>query len=177
MKQKLKNGYEIRFRDVQLSDADILIDYMNKVINETSNLLREPDEFTLTKEQEEVFIQRVLDSDSDAMILAFHNNLLVATAGIHGSALKKIKHKVEFGISVLQDYQNLGIGSIMMEEVIKKAKRLNKIKIELEVRNDNQNAIHVYEKYGFITEGIKEKGFYTNKKFYDLRQMALFLEE
>lgn len=177
MKHRLKNDLEVQVRDVLLSDAEMLIDYMRKVISETANLMRESDEFKLTVEQEESFIKRVINSENEAMVLVFHNDLLISTAGIHGSGLRRVKHKVEFGISVLKDYHNIGVGTIVMEHVIKKAKELNKKKIELEVRNDNLGAIHLYEKFGFVTEGIKKGGFIVEGELVDLRQMGLFLED
>ena len=171
MKYKVKNNLEVEVREATVSDASILIEYMNKAIRETANLLREPDEFNLTIEQEESFLKRVTNSENEAMILVFDKDLLIATAGIHGNGLKRVKHKVEFGISVL------GIGTVLMEAVINKARTLKKRKIELEVRNDNEGAIHLYEKLGFYTEGIKKDGFFVEGNYVDLRQMALFLEE
>lgn len=177
MKNILPNGLKIEIREPIIKDASQLLKYFEKVNKESKNLTREPHEFTMTIEQEENFIQRVLKSNDESMFLVFHNDLLIATAGIHGSSLSRLKHKVSFGISVLQDYNNMGIGSFLMKEIIIKAKLLKKHKIELEVRDDNPGAIHLYEKYGFKTEGIRKDGFFVDDKYIDLRQMGLLLEE
>lgn len=177
MKYRLKNGIQITIREATVNDAQILLDYVNQINKETKNLTREPEEFTMTLEQEEQFLKKVTESDNNAMFLAFYNGQAIASAGIHGSALSRLKHKVSFGISVLNQYHNLGIGTLLMETVIKKAKELKLHKIELEVRNDNTNAIHLYEKLGFYTEGIREDGFYIDGEYISLRQMGLILED
>lgn len=176
MKRTLKNGMEITIREAVVEDAQILLDYFHQVNKETKNLTREPEEFTMTLEQEEQFLQRVTDSHNHAMFLVFYDDRLIATGGIHGSSLARLRHKVSFGISVFEQYHNMGIGTCLMEVIIMKAKELKLHKIELEVRNDNPNAIHLYEKLGFFTEGIREDGFYVDGKYIGLRQMGLILE-
>lgn len=177
MKHTLKNGIQITIKEASVKDAQILLDYMNQINKETKNLTREPDEFTMTLEQEEQFLKRVEESHNNAMFLAFLDGRVIATAGIHGSPLSRLKHKVSFGISVFKQYHNIGVGTALMDTVIKKAKELKLHKIELEVRNDNPNAIHLYEKLGFFTEGIREDGFYVDGKYIGLRQMGLILED
>ncbi len=173
----LHNDLKIEIREPIIEDAQQVLDFMEKVNRETKNLTREPHEFTMTVEQEGQFIKRVIESEHESMFLVFHNDLLISTSVIQGSSLNRLKHKVSFGISVLQEYNNMGIGSVVMETIITKAKSLKRHKIELEVRDDNPNAIHLYEKFGFETEGIRKDGFYVDDKYIDLRQMGLLLED
>lgn len=53
-----------------------------------------------------------------------------------------------------------GIGSKLLEELIKKAKETSSL-ITLEVNEENKPAIHLYEKYGFKLLG-KRKKYYKN---------------
>jgi ribosomal-protein-alanine N-acetyltransferase len=59
-------------------------------------------------------------------------------------------------IIVLKEYQNKGIGNKLLEFVVNNEEYE---KIMLEVRENNSNAIHLYEKYGF-------KEIYRRKKYY-----------
>lgn len=177
MKRTLKNGASVVIREVQIEDAQILVEYMKIVNIETKNLMREPHEFKMTIEEEISFIEKVLKSNNQCMYLVFLNNDLISTAGFHGSMLSRVNHRVSIGISVLQAYNNLGVGSIVMEELISKAKEYHKTKIELEVRSDNPNAIHLYGKFGFKIEGYREDGFYVDDKFVGLTLMGLNLRE
>ena len=54
-----------------------------------------------------------------------------------------------------------GIGSKLLEELIKKAEEASSL-ITLEVNEENKPAIHLYEKYGFKLLG-KRKKYYKDK--------------
>lgn len=62
-------------------------------------------------------------------------------------------------IAVLKEYQGRGIGKMLMNAIIKKAKEREIDDIMLEVRESNQKAITLYEKTGFASAGIR-KNFY-----------------
>ena len=60
--------------------------------------------------------------------------------------------------NVLDSYQDQGIGNKLIKKVMELSK--DKINITLEVRADNEKAIHIYEKYGFIKKAIR-KNYYN----------------
>ena len=60
--------------------------------------------------------------------------------------------------NVLDQYQNMGIGNKLIKRVIELS--TNKENITLEVRSDNEKAIHIYEKYGFKKKTIR-KNYYN----------------
>lgn len=172
MKYKLKNNIEIEIREIQLVDAQKALEYMKMVNAETKNLTREPDEFNITLEQEEAFITRVVGSTNEFSYTVWHDDQLISISGFHGSALKRMNHRVNLGISVLKEYHNLGIGSLLMILLVEKAKEFGKAKMELEVRADNPNAIKVYERAGFEVEGRRKKGFKVDGNYVDLLLMG-----
>lgn len=61
----------------------------------------------------------------------------------------KIIHRAGYGISVLKEYWNIGIGNILTGYCLEKAKEIGYEQIELEVVEDNKSSIHIYEKNGF----------------------------
>lgn len=173
----LKNDIKIEIREATINDAQKAMEFFLKVNAESNNLSREPHEVIMTLAEEEKFISKSLESNNSCFFVAIHECEIIGSAGFQGSNLARINHRVSLGISVLQDYYNLGIGSILMEKVISKAKELQKLKIELDVRSDNYSALYLYEKYGFKLEGVRRNGFYVNDKFIDLTLMGLELEE
>jgi RimJ/RimL family protein N-acetyltransferase len=173
----LKDGRNLIIRELDGTDTNSVLTYMKKVNVETSNLLREPDEFTMTLEQERTFLNEQKESPHRYMIGGFVNGELVSVAGFYGSHLRRIQHRVTVGMSVLKAYHRLGIGYLMMNVLIKTAKEFDKTKIELDVRSDNQGAIALYKKIGFIVEGTISKGMFVNNKYVSLLNMALDLEE
>ena len=65
--------------------------------------------------------------------------------------------KIEIAnFNVLEEYQNKGIGIKLIEYLINKYK--GKVdNITLEVKKNNNKAIHIYKKMGFIIVAIREK--------------------
>lgn len=76
--------------------------------------------------------------------------------------LSKIQEATLMNICVHPDLQGKGIGGLLMKDFysILDKKQINTI--FLEVRESNVNAIGLYEKYGFITTGLR-KNYYPAK--------------
>lgn len=66
-------------------------------------------------------------------------------------------------VSVKRAYQNRGIGREMMEMLLKEGKEKGIRVFTLEVRAGNEAAVHLYEKLGFVTEGVR-RGFYEKPR-------------
>ena len=64
-------------------------------------------------------------------------------------------------IAVEPMYQRHKFGSQLLEEIIKDAKAKKVRTITLEVRRNNEKAVNLYQKYGFMTTLTKEK-YYSN---------------
>ena len=63
-------------------------------------------------------------------------------------------------ITVSGKVRNRGIGTRLMREILERAKKYGVTDIHLEVRESNEAAIHLYEKLGFLRDGIR-KNYYT----------------
>ena len=66
-------------------------------------------------------------------------------------------------VAVHPDYRNRGIASAMLTELLDRGGRMGIEAFTLEVRASNGSAVHLYEKAGFVTEGVR-KGFYDMPK-------------
>lgn len=66
-------------------------------------------------------------------------------------------------VAVSPTYRKHGIGSLLMEQMIAAAWDRGITEMTLEVRVSNVPAIHLYEKYGFLSEGIRP-GFYDKPR-------------
>lgn len=62
-------------------------------------------------------------------------------------------------VVVAADFRGRGIGQRMLEELIRLGEAESVEAFTLEVRVSNAAAIHIYEKFGFVSEGIRP-GFY-----------------
>ncbi|MBQ8311253.1 MAG: GNAT family N-acetyltransferase [Clostridia bacterium] len=71
-----------------------------------------------------------------------------------------------------------GIGTFAVHAMVTHAfDNMNLRRIELGVLETNHAAIHVYEKVGFVTEGVKRESNYKNGKYVSMIMMGLLKEE
>ncbi|MDO5448389.1 MAG: ribosomal protein S18-alanine N-acetyltransferase [Clostridia bacterium] len=64
-------------------------------------------------------------------------------------------------VAVLPEYRKQGVGSALVERATENAKANHATFITLEVRLSNTEAINIYKKYGFESDGIRPK-FYRD---------------
>jgi ribosomal-protein-alanine N-acetyltransferase len=67
-------------------------------------------------------------------------------------------------VAVLPEYRRLGIGSVLIEAVIKKAAELELSLLTLEVRRSNTAAQNLYSKYGFEVIGERKRYYSDNRE-------------
>jgi ribosomal-protein-alanine N-acetyltransferase len=58
-------------------------------------------------------------------------------------------------VSVDKQHQNRGVGKQLLETLIQKTQEAGIKKLFLEVRESNTRAIHLYEKMGFVQNGMR----------------------
>ena len=104
-------------------------------------------------------LESEINSESSIYIIIKNNqNLILGFTGI-----KVILDEAELmNIVVKKDFRNCGIGSILLKNIIKKARELELKKIYLEVNDTNLPAINLYKKFNFKQIGIRKKYYCNN---------------
>ena len=103
IKKEDKTGRIITLRNAEISDAENLITYMKITSFETPFLLREPDEFHLTSEQEECFIQNTIDNPRELMLLATADGCHIGNCSLSGAGpFKRYQHRCQIAIALYQ---------------------------------------------------------------------------
>ena len=164
-----KSGKTVYFRYPTINDAEILMNYINKLSLEKTFLTLQGEQQTLEEETKwlKSFIEKINKSEL-VFLMAFIGDNLIATS--HIELKDKIKNHIGgFGITVSKDYRGDGIGKKLMELVISESiKKIKGLKIiELEVFGDNPIAQNLYKKMGFIEYGRLPKGIKHKEKFVD----------
>ena len=156
----LKNGVELLVRNAVASDARALRDIMQRTHAETDYLLSYPDEQSLDDEQEARSLAETERSDNEVELVAVVDGWIVGSAGVTTvGGRRKVLHRARFGISVLQEYWELGIGRVLMETCIGCALRAGYTQLELEVVADNERALSLYRRAGFEEYGRNPRGY------------------
>jgi RimJ/RimL family protein N-acetyltransferase len=113
-------------------------------------------------------------SQSDnVLLLAFHDEKVVGWVNVKPRSLEIFRHTAGLGIGLLPEYRDRGLGTRLMNEAIETAWSMGLERIDLRVYASNERAIRLYEKVGFVTEGIERRGRYLHGEWFDLAEMAL----
>lgn len=172
----LKNGQTVTLREAIPEDAEQLIKHVNTMSAESSFTTISPGEFDMTVETEASFLQDCLNAETQLYLIAVIDETVIGALHFATGKRARVKHSGEFGLSVLKAYWGLGIGSLLLDELIAWAKANPIIKkINLRVRTDNERALTLYQKKGFLTEGNLKAEIFDADTYYDLYSMALFV--
>lgn len=164
----LKDNTIVDIMEAKPNDAEELLKFLKTVGSESNYLLLDENGLDATVEQEQEYIRKANASITTKHFLAKTNGKIIGNCGINGSDRKKIKHNVNLGISILKEYWDKGLGTILLEHVVNYARITGKIKnIYLEVREDNLYAIKLYEKIGFKRIAMIPDKLYVNGKYHN----------
>ena len=150
----LKDHRVCTLRSAAVSDAAAIIDFLRISNTETYFMLRYPEEVTLTEDEEIGILKNWEDSSNKLFLLALIDGEIAGNCGIAPIAEHlKTKHRGRFGISVRKKYWNIGIGSLLLREILSFAKKDGIEQVELGVYSDNLRAQKLYERFGFTEWG------------------------
>ena len=175
----LKDGRTLILRNGSPADAAIALDIFQQTHAETDNLLTYPEENSFTVADEAEFLRETEENEQMMELLAFVDGKLVGSAGICPVGRKtKIRHRGEFGISILREFWGLGIGRHLTQACIECAKKAGFLQLELDVIRENAPAIALYTSVGFTEYGSNPRGFRTRDgEFQELVHMRLELDK
>ncbi len=168
----LKDGRTCVLRNGTEQDGETVLEVFRRTHEETDFLRTYPDETTFTVEQEGQYLKGRRESADEIEIIAEVDGKIAGTAGINcaGRAFKT-RHRAEFGISILKEYWNLGIGRALTEACIECARTAGYSQLELDVVAENKRAIALYKSVGFIEYGRNPKAF--NSRHTGMQELVL----
>ena len=151
----------LKIRDIKIEDYKE-ISKIRKMPGVMENILSNKDE------EDELIKEKIINRGNNQYWYVAEEDGKVLGLGIlmnHGNLRKK--HVGVITLMVNSDYQNKGIGSLLMDKLINLSESLNIIRLELCVFRDNYKAINLYKKFGFKEEGIKIKSALKNGEYAD----------
>lgn len=156
----LNDGRKVVLRSPEPQDAQTVLDYLKQTAGETRFLVRYPEECRCQIEAEEKFLESVCQDEKNIMMGAFVDGKMIANSSLMGKGGHiKYRHRASFGIAIVEEYWNSGLGTLLTKEILEYAQKAGFEQVELGVYEDNPRAIHLYEKLGFQKYGIIPKAF------------------
>ena len=145
-----------------------------------NNLMSEPGEFTLTVEQERMFLAEQMIRPDWAGFVATLNDApgqVIGSIMANGKGRRATRHRAAVGLAVARDWRGKGVGRALMERVIAWARETGFItRLELEALVRNESAVRLYERLGFQREGLQRHALLRNGEYLDDIIMALLLD-
>lgn len=173
-KQTLAGGETILVREARPADARVILEYVDAISRESDFLTFEPGEHDFTEEKERELIQEYAKQDNRLFILGLIDGDIVAALTFAGGPRSRTRHAGEFGMSVRKARWGRGIGSVMLDTLIRWGRENPVVtKINLRVRTDNPRAIRLYERKGFVREGRLRNDMQIDGQHFDQYIMGL----
>ncbi len=167
--QQLHN-LEVSFWYPMESDAEPLCEYINTLSKERTYIQLQGEQVSL--EDEKKYLDNLLKKIKDGTggsIVAWADGQIVGYLDLRPKE-KATRHVINFGITVRKEYRGKGIGKQLILLAIQQI-RLNfkhhKI-MTLSAHADNELAIALYRKLGFVQYGQLPDGVFREGQYHDL---------
>ena len=173
---KLKNDNILEIAKPSIEDAQKIVSFLNSVGGESDFLTFGLNEFPLSIQEEKTSIVESLKSNQTLMLLGKINQEIVSQLYVDRTNNNRLSHIGEVAVSVKKVFWGYSIGAHMMSTAILWAKENGINKLHLHVRVDNDPAIHLYKKLGFVIEGQISKAVKIKDVYFDNYVMGLILD-
>lgn len=121
------------------------------------------------------FVQRNINDDWPHFV-ALSEEKVIGWCDITSLDRPVFAHIGSLGIGVLASYRGHGIGKALIKTALQKAEEKGLTRIELTVRENNKPAIALYEKFGFVAEGVHKNGVCIDGVYENHIFMALLID-
>ncbi len=176
MKNPFQIGNLVYLRGIEETDLGNIVGWINdEEVNRLMFVGERPASLELLTEE---WRHETRSSKNMAFAVCLkEDNSFIGTAGLY--SINWIMRSAELRVFLgNKDYWGRGIGTEVIKLlVVYGFARLNLNRIWLGVNMENAAATRVYEKAGFVKEGILRQEQYRNFQYYDVQRMSLLREE
>ncbi len=168
-----KDGRPFALRSARPTDAHALAQLFADVRAEGRYLVTPPG--ARSESREAYFIGELIRGDDSLVLVAESEGAVVGNVMVLREQSRVQDHVGTLSISVASDWRDAGIGSALVAAAQEWAALRGLVKVQLSVFPDNDRAIAVYERAGFVSEGLRRRQFRTaDGGFRDELLMAWF---
>ena len=123
------------------------------------------------------FVARVIGDGGVVLVAVDAAGEVVGWCDLQRRALEGFRHVGRLGIGMLPEVRGRGLGRRLMQAALTAARERGMERIELEVFASNTRAIALYERLGFVREGLKRRVRKLDGRYDDDVLMALLFDE
>ena len=149
-----KDGRTARLRTPVAADAARVLAYGKVNIEDGVGSLTTPEEFTLTIEEEAKWLGDHLEHPDDLVIVAEAGEAMIGLLNFKAMRRRRLAHHGSLGMSVHPDWRSQGVGFALLSKLLEWARANPRLTcVRLQVIADNELALGLYRKLGFVEEG------------------------
>lgn len=166
---------EVELRHCDPAEAERFLDFWNVVARETTHTLQTPEK---PPELEKVRTNwsDTLASPINVKIGTFDGNRLVGQIGFYGTDHPWTRHIGQFGMMIRREFWGKGLGRALLQAMESHAHSLGILKIEAQVRVENDRGLKLYTAAGYRIEGTRSRAAKIGGKFQDEYYLAKDLD-
>lgn len=164
-------------RNALASDAEAILTFCQQIGSETDNLSYGEEGLTISVADEGILLSEIQKSKTSHFLVAEEAGEIVGTCNCSAFRKKRLAHRAEIGIAVKKAYWHQGIGRQLLTRLIAAAQQSGLKVLSLEVRSDNDRAIHLYDSLGFQKLGTFKHFMEIDDQAIDFDIMELLLEK
>ncbi len=127
-------------------------------------------------EETRAFVLGMIESGNPQFV-ALAEKEVVGWCDISRHAFASHAHAGKLGMGIIPAYRGKGLGRRLLEAALRAARETGIERVELSVHADNHRAIALYEKVGFVREGLARKSVRIDGRYKDAIHMALLHEQ
>lgn len=173
-----KSGKPAVLRYPVMEDAQALLDFINTISLEDTFVRFAGEQQALDEEQKYLASEIQLCSTGNAVkLFCFVEGKFAGVTDIHRdtSLLTRRLHSGIFGIIVSKEFRGEGVGTQLITSIVQEAKKhISGLKlIKLDCFANNEPAMALYKKVGFVEAGRIPKALFRQGEYTDEVHMAL----
>jgi ribosomal protein S18 acetylase RimI-like enzyme len=170
-----KDGRKVILRTLKWEDLDDLLDFINSLVDERANIIRTE---KVSRDEEIEWLsgvfKRLEKGEIFCVAAEVDGHLMANSEVIRGTGYSR--HVGFIGIAIKKGFRGIGIGTEMMKALEEHARKIGLKVLTLSVFANNQHAINLYKKMGFVETGLVPKRFFKDGAYIDEMIMAKMLE-
>ena len=161
-------------RKIKLSDAEAFWRMQFELDNETKFMMYEPAERIKNLNLTTSLIQKAVRGD-DLILVAENEKDITGFLSAERGVPNRIRHTAYIVVGIRKAFRGKGIGNKFFKELDLWAQQNKLTRLELTVMSSDIIARHLYEKNGFVIEGIRKNSMFVDGNYEDEFYMAKLL--
>ena len=126
-------------------------------------------------EETRIFVLGMIEKGNPQFV-ALDDGKVIGWCDISRHGFPSHAHAGRLGMGIIPAYRGRGLGRRLIETTLHAARDAGIERVELSVHADNDRAIALYEKVGFVREGLARNSVRIDGRYKDAIHMAFFHE-